>query len=176
MSSFLILQGCNLKEKDIYDEDIHIGDNFDKIENVVLEDEVISQINNSISILANKESEVIYECSCLDAIFGESYRKAFNDKGLYCNDVAIIDNNNLIDIDLDFSKYSLLLFRILVPGTGYSIKDFNLLKDRTEKKYHIDIDLNASGSGYAVITPLYYWQVYDNLDSSYTFKTNVKTP
>ena len=111
----------------------------------------------------------------MDAIFGESYRKAFNDKGLYCNDVAIIDNNNLIDIDLDFSSYSLLLFRMVVPDTGSRIKAFNLLKDRTEKKYYLNIELNASESGYTVITPLYYWQVYDKLDKNCKIETIVNT-
>ena len=50
MLLFFILQGCNLNETTIEEGNIPFENNSDIIGNVVLEDEVISQINNSISI------------------------------------------------------------------------------------------------------------------------------
>lgn len=167
LSLFVILQGCDLNE--VFSDEDYLS----KIENVELTEEMISQINDLFSTLASKESEVIDECSCLDAIFGESYRKAFNDNGIYYKEVAVIDNNKFVDIDLDLNRYSLLLFRVIMPDTGFRINSINLLKNRIEKSYYLNVDLENLGAGFGVISPLYYWQVYDKLDSSYEYVTIV---
>jgi hypothetical protein len=71
---------------------------------------------------------------------------------------------------VDFNLYTLIIGQYQMPGTAYSISEFDIV---VSKKIELNIAVDCPKSTYTVICPLYYWKIYPKIQNK-SISVNIK--
>ena len=77
------------------------------------------------------------------------------------------------DLDIDFSKYSLIWGKVMAYHTGYYINKRDLF-DNGDGTCHYDVILHVRNSGYGAVYGIYFWDIFPKKDYK-NLVLNVKT-
>ena len=80
-----------------------------------------------------------------------------------------LDNCNSIP-EIDFSKYTLIVGKIMVSSISDNISAITLTSNETKATYNLEVSISEPDGCYAAIGHLYFWRIYPKLNAKYDFR------
>lgn len=135
------------------------GDIVKKISDITISHDMTEDLDSWVSSRIETEE-----------LFDEYSYDLFKEKGIL-KDVTIINSYQDGLGNFDFNLYSLVVLRIVFEDSGYSLDSLSL--GSLGENYIFDLYFHKLSSGYAAITPYYFWRVFDKLENNYNNEINI---
>lgn len=129
-----------------------------KIDSLTLNEETDIQLNSIFSsnnnCLFNFQKDTVFH-----VIFNQNELRKFDN----CNSVP----------EIDFSKYTLIVGRVMVSSISDNISSIELNLNKNNASYNLKVSIFEPEGRYGAIGYLYFWKVYPQLETTFDFKLSV---
>ncbi len=104
-----------------------------------------------------------------------------NNSSLYDPQVSTINskdefmkfNNGEEELNIDFSEYTLIFGKIIIPSISNSLSSKTLYYNDFRRNYKFELNVYRPQIGFTLVGEIYFWSIYQKLNPSYALNIEI---